>query len=116
MITSSHPNLIESDAGFRIRVRGGGHLGILYEEGSRKILVLSAPAIDPVGYVVYEATIKEWLCPGSGQIITDEERERIVKNLRDGFAVQGYKIKVDCTTAFRSELLLKLQRLPPSDA
>ena len=111
MLKSPHPNLIESDEGFSVQVVGGGVLGIIYREGNRAIKVLSEPAVLPVGYIIHKNSITEWAPPGSGNIIDDLARARIIENLHKAFSFQGYQIRIEERCQFRDSLLHELQKL-----
>jgi hypothetical protein len=88
------PNVIESTAGFAVRVLG--RTGIRYTEGDRSAWidseVLAKPG--PGAIALFADRIRGWESPpGSGELTADD-RARIVANVKRAFEACGYELQV----------------------
>lgn len=92
MFTSPRPNLYESSDGFSVEVLG--RTGLRYHESGRQMFVDSEVLAGPSGMSVYKDTIEKWDAPHENARVTDSDRERILKNIRDAFRFQGFEITV----------------------
>ena len=92
MFTSSQPGLYESSDGFSVEVLG--RTGLRYREGERQMFIDSEVLIGPSGMAVYKDTIQKWDPPDENAPVTDSDRDRILKNIRDAFRSQGFDIDV----------------------
>ncbi|HMC26497.1 MAG TPA: Imm74 family immunity protein [Verrucomicrobiae bacterium] len=92
MFTSPRPNLYESSDGFSVEVLG--RTGLRYREGARQMFVDSEVLTGPSGMGVYSSSIKRWDAPHENVPVTDFDRDRIVKDIRDAFRFQGFEIDV----------------------
>lgn len=87
------PNVIESSAGFSVRVLG--RTGMRYTEGLRSVSIDSevgggsTPAI-----AMFTETIRMWEAPDYPEPVTDGDRDRIVANIRRAFAACGRELHV----------------------
>ena len=48
----------------------------------------------PSGMAVYKDTMQKWDPPYDSFQVTDSDRDRILKNIRDAFRSQGFEIDV----------------------
>lgn len=94
LIHSPETNLYESDEGFSIRILG--RTGLTYREGAKSTLVdselLSSASSSTMA--VYKNSIQRWKSPHQDEIISEEDRNRIIDNLRKVFRSQGNDIDV----------------------
>jgi hypothetical protein len=88
---SPRPNVVEGDNGVSIEVLG--RTGIRYTEPGRSCVVdsevLASPAI-----AVWPSGIRRWEPPHEGDPVTDDDRRRILQNIADAFASQGWGLQV----------------------
>ncbi len=92
MFTSQGPNLYKSSDGFSVEVLG--RTGLRYGEANRQMFVDSEVLTGPYGIAVYKDTIRKWDSPNDSVPVTDSDRDRILKNIRDSFRSQGFAIGV----------------------
>jgi hypothetical protein len=85
------PNIIESSAGFSVRVLG--RTGMRYSEAGRSVWIDSEVLAKPVSIVMVKSSIKVWEGDEPAQV-TEEDRERIVANISRAFAACGYQLEV----------------------
>lgn len=89
--TSPRANVVEGDNGVSIEVLG--RTGIRYSEHGRSCVldseVLATPAI-----AVWASGIHRWDPPHADDSLTDADRRRILQNLADAFASQGWGLEV----------------------
>jgi hypothetical protein len=88
------PNLIESSAGFAVRVLG--RTGITYTEGDRSAWidseVLAKPG--PGSIALFADRIRGWQGPLGPVALTEADRTRIVQNVKRAFEACGYELQV----------------------
>jgi hypothetical protein len=58
------------------------------------MFVDSEVLIGPSGMAVYKDTIQKWAPPYENVAVTDSDRDRILKNIRDAFRFEGFEIDV----------------------
>lgn len=91
MFRKTKKGIIEYDEGFAIRILG--RAGLEYKEGSKIMLIDSEILNNPkVGYVVASSSISKW--KGSKQKIGENDRLRILNNIKKAFKFIGYNIKI----------------------
>jgi hypothetical protein len=92
VITRPDTNLYVSDAGFSVEVLG--RTGLLYKEGERVMNVGSEVGPPGLGLAVWAKTIRAWRAPYTNEPVTDEVRERILRNIAEvvAFAKQPLTI------------------------
>lgn len=88
LFTSPRPNLYESSDGFSVEVLG--RTGFRYREGDRQMFVDSELLTGLAGMAVYKDTMQKWDPPYDNIPVTDSDRDRVLKNIRDAF--QGFGI------------------------
>lgn len=76
MFTRLGPNSVQSLEGFR--VERTGRMELKYTEGNRSLLVEVEPGD---GLAIYRSSISGWNPPNEGDAISNEERQRIVRNI-----------------------------------
>ena len=81
-------NVIESSAGFSVRMLG--RTGMRYTEGCRSIEIDSevGGASQPV-VAMFKSSIRVWKTPDYPEPVTDSDRDRIVANIRRAFDACG---------------------------
>ncbi len=90
-ITAPQPNVINSSAGFSVRVLG--RTGLRYEEGGRSVRVDSEVLATPRAIAMYKDSIKYWEGSDPGQV-SDADRDRIADNIKRAFEACGYDLRV----------------------
>lgn len=90
MFSIPRVNVIESDEGFSVEVLG--RTGLRYTEGERTLFVDSEVLMGPSGLAVFSDSISRWESP-EDQEISDEEKRRILDNIRRAFRFRGLEIK-----------------------
>ena len=91
MFTCNNPNIIVSDEGFSVQVLG--MTGLRYQQGEKSMRVNSESLASPYGLVVYQSSIEKWLEPRE-EVINDQERARVVDNIRRAFAFRNIEVAV----------------------
>lgn len=92
MFTTPRPNYYESSQGFSVEVLG--RTGLAYREAGRELFVDSEVLTGPTGMAVYRDSISRWKPPHDAEIVTDEDRARILENIREAFRFQGFEIDI----------------------
>lgn len=84
-------NVIESSAGFSIRVLG--RTGMRYSQGARSIRIDSEVLAKPRAIAMATGSIRAWEgdCPCE---VTDEDRDEIVENIKPAFDACGYELEL----------------------
>lgn len=86
------PNLITSSSGFSIKV--SGRAGMQYVEGPRSIWIDSEVLAKPGSMSMYVSSIRVWESPDDPGPVTDQDRSRIVENIKRAFEACGYELQV----------------------
>lgn len=92
MFTTPRPNFYESSNGYSVEVLG--RAGLTYREAGREMFVDSEVLAGPAGLVVYRDTISQWKPPHTSERISEEDRDKILRNIREVFRFQGFEIEV----------------------
>lgn len=92
MLTSPRSNSYESSEGFSVEVLGCR--GFRYLKSGRQMFVDSEVLTGPSGMAVYKGTIRKWDPSYDNVPVTDSDRDRILKDIRDAFRSQGFEIDV----------------------
>jgi hypothetical protein len=92
MFSIPRTNVIASDTGFSIEVLGRS--GLRYTEDNRSLMIESEVATGPSGLIIYSRSIRNWLPPYADDLIDQEKRDQIVKNIESAFAFRGIDIDV----------------------
>ncbi|KPL89279.1 Imm74 family immunity protein [Ardenticatena maritima] len=91
MFTIPRPNVIQSSEGFTVEVVGRSR--ILYTEPGKKLFIDAELLAGPSGLVIYTDSINTWDAP-TGEKITEEEKHRIIENIRKAFRFRGIEIEM----------------------
>ena len=90
--SAPRPNRIESDSGFAVEVLG--RTGMRYFEGDRSAFIDSEVLAKPDAMALYQSSIRRWDPPHESLEVDEEDRRRIVENIRAAFESQGYELQV----------------------
>jgi hypothetical protein len=90
-ITEPQPNVIESSAGFSVKVLG--RTGLRYQEGGRSVWINSEVLAKPGAIAMNKDSIKYWEGCDPGQV-SDADRDRIADNIKRVFEACGYELQV----------------------
>lgn len=82
------PNIIESDTGFSVERLP--RAGLRYYEGGRSLLIDSEMLTE--GFAIFTDSIKRWDPPDESKV-SEQERKRILENVRLALASQGERAK-----------------------
>ena len=93
MFTTPRPNLIVSSEGFSVEVIGRSQ--ILYREAGRTLDIEAELLSTPRTMALYTTSIKAWTAPHDHEVISDADRDRIVRNIADAFTSQGRRLEVE---------------------
>jgi hypothetical protein len=93
--SESEPNLIESSAGFSVRVLG--RTGMRYMEGGRSVWIDSELLGKPAAFSLHKDSITTWE-GDAAEKVSDADRDRIAENIKRAFEFCGYELQVH--TAF----------------
>jgi hypothetical protein len=69
------------------------HLHLRYREGARSLFVFREPALDRHMLIDYES-MERWEPPFENDELSDDDRERVIRNMRRAFAPRRYTAKV----------------------
>jgi Immunity protein 74 len=86
------PNVIDSSAGFSVKVLGRN--GMRYREGRKSVWMNSEVLSKPRAMLLYKNSIKNWESPDDQVQLNDDERNRIVENIKRAFEACGYELQV----------------------
>lgn len=92
LVSVPRPNFYLSSEGFSVEVLG--RTGLHYCDRGRRMFIDSEILMPPAGIVIYKESILGWQPPHSEEVIDDEERERIVRNIVDTLGSQGVDVQV----------------------
>jgi len=70
-----------------------GRSGLRYREGSATIFVDGEMRNGATDFAIYESSMRAW--DGSGQLIGDDERRRIIANIVATFEQNGLSVAVE---------------------
>ena len=90
-ITEPRPNVIESSAGFAVRVLG--RTGLRYHEGGRSVWIDSEVLARPRAIAMFKDSIKYWEGCDPGKV-SDADRDRIADNIKRAFEACQYELQV----------------------
>jgi len=70
-----------------ITIRMKDRSGIVYEMSDDFLEIGGEILVNPIGFIISESSIKKWT--KSGKIISEDEKEKIIKNIEEYFFKQG---------------------------
>jgi hypothetical protein len=83
------PNVIQSSAGFSVRVLG--RTGLEYSERGRSVWLDSEVLATPRAIAISTASAKVWMDPDRPEALSDSERARVATNIERAFRACGYE-------------------------
>ena len=86
------PNVIESGAGFSVRVLG--RTGLRYTDGHKSVWIDSEVLAKPGAIAMYKDSIKTWDSSDRTELVNDADRIRIAENTKRAFESCGYELQV----------------------
>ena len=89
--TEPEANVIESSAGFSIRVLG--RTGMRYSRGARSIWIDSEVLARPKAMAMAKGSIRFWEGDAPGEV-TKSERDEIADDIRRAFEACGYELEI----------------------
>ena len=89
--SSPRPNLITSDSGFSVEVLG--RTGLRYTEDDRTMLI-DSQVLARHGIALYRSSLRRWEPPNDSLPIDEDQRNRIVENIRQAFIFMGDELVV----------------------
>jgi hypothetical protein len=85
-------DLIMDGSGYSVQILG--RVGLRYREGERAIFVDSEILAGENSIGAYSGSIKAWDPPNEKDPIDEEERSRIIDNIRRALESKGYELQV----------------------
>ncbi|HEY2444885.1 MAG TPA: Imm74 family immunity protein [Rhizomicrobium sp.] len=85
-------NVVSSDRGYSVEVLG--RVGIEYREGDKSVFVDSEVLTAGHGIMVIRRSIRSWKPPHEKEEMTEEQKNRIVENIRRAIGFRGEPIEV----------------------
>ena len=76
----------------KYKVVARGRSGLLYREGEKTITVDSEMLSESLGVAVFTDSIKSWNAPYSEETLSDEDRSRIIENIKKDLKKQKHKV------------------------
>lgn len=89
MFSEPEANVIESSAGYSIRVLG--RTGLEYFERGRSVWLDSEVLAKPRAIAIHKASAKGWMDPDEPERLSDADRARVASNIERAFKACGYK-------------------------
>jgi hypothetical protein len=96
-------NRVESDAGFRVKVRSFRFF-VEYREGKRVARIPVQPVIGKALVNVYANTPVAWKAPYDSEEISEEKRTEILANIVDAMLFLKYPVELVKTRAEREKI------------
>ena len=84
-----HPDYI-SPKGFSVEPLG--RAGLIYREANREMYIESELLVGPSAIEIYTHSISRWKPPHDSELVTKEERIRIIENIREIYRNLGHDI------------------------
>ena len=76
----------------KYKVVAKGRSGLLYKEGEKTITVDSELLSESLGIAIFTDSIKSWDAPYSEEALSDEDRRRIIENIKKDLEKQKHKV------------------------
>ena len=76
----------------KYKVIFNGRSGLLYKEGDKAITVDSELLSESLGVAIFTDSIKSWDAPFNEEALSDEDRSRIVENIKKDLEKQKRKV------------------------
>ena len=91
-VSVPRPNFYLSSEGFSVEILG--RTGLRYCDRDRQMFIDSEVLMPPAGIAVYKDSIRSWQSPYADQVVEEDERQRIVRNIIDTLGSQGVDVQV----------------------
>ncbi len=89
VFSEPEPNVIESSAGYLVRVLG--RTGMEYSERGRSVWLDSEVLAKPRAIAIYTESAKVWMDPEQPEPLSDADRARVAANIERAFTACGYE-------------------------
>jgi hypothetical protein len=76
----------------KYKVIFNGRSGLLYKEGDKSITVDSELLSESLGVAIFTNSIKSWNAPYSEEVLSDENRSRVIENIKKDLEKQKHKV------------------------
>ena len=76
----------------KYKVVAKGRSGLLYKEGDKAITVDSELLSESLGIAIFTDSIKSWDAPFNEEALSEEDRNRIIKNIKKDLEKQKRKV------------------------
>ncbi|MFA5375371.1 MAG: Imm74 family immunity protein [Dehalococcoidia bacterium] len=76
----------------KYKVIFNGRSGLLYKESEKTLTVDSEMLSESLGVAIFAESIKSWDAPYSEEPLSDEDRSRIIKNIKKDLEKQKHKV------------------------
>jgi hypothetical protein len=76
----------------KYKVIAKGRSGLIYKEGDKTISVDSELLSESLGIAIFTDSIKSWDAPYSEEVLSDEDRNRIIENIKKDLEKQKHKV------------------------
>ena len=78
--------------GKKYKIKIHGRAGLTYKEGKKAVSINSEMLFGEYNMVIYKGSIKQWNPPFDKEILTGEDKERIINNIKEDFDKCGIKV------------------------
>jgi Immunity protein 74 len=92
MFSIPRVNVIESDSGFSVEVLG--RTGMKYREGKKTLFIDSEVLAPGKGIAISTKSMKNWEQPHQEDLISDEKRAAIVKNIKAAMEFKNEPLEI----------------------
>jgi hypothetical protein len=75
---------------FKIKIHG--RAGLTYKEGKKSVSIDSEMLFSEYNMVIYTNSIKSWNPPFDNEMLTEENKKRIISNIKKDFEKTGIKV------------------------
>jgi hypothetical protein len=76
----------------KYKVIFNGRSGLLYKEGEKTLTVDSEMLSESLGIAIFTDSIKSWDAPYSEEALSDEDRSRVIENIKKDLEKQKRKV------------------------
>lgn len=75
------------------KVKLHGRSGVIYEEGGKIVLIEAEMLAEEIDLVIYADSIKHWLPPHENELISQDEKKTIKKNVTTALEKKGLVVE-----------------------
>ena len=94
MFRKVNPNILKSDEGFSVEILIGYDGGLIYCEGSKRMLLGSTVIVKPPGMMIYPHDIRSWEPPFDDENVDEVKRDQIIGRIHSAFKFWGLRLLV----------------------